>query len=92
MEINLRSASLADMKEMQDLFVETIKNTCSDDYNQEQLTAWVSAVENRGRWEHFLATQYFVVAETGNRIVGYGSLDSGSYLDFRPCWCCHHSR
>lgn len=82
MDIKLRPAVLADLQEMQDLFVETIKSTCSGDYRQEQLSAWADGVKNRSRWEHLLVNEYHVVAEAAYRIVGYGALDRGQYVDF----------
>ena len=82
MKIELRHATLNDLNEMQDLFVETIISTCSKDYNDEQINVWTSSVENKDRWRARITNQYFLVAEIDNKIVGYGSLDNGNYLDF----------
>ena len=82
MKIELRHATLNDLNEMQDLFVETIISTCSKDYNDEQINVWTSSVENKDRWRARITNQFFLVAEIDNKIVGYGSLDNGNYLDF----------
>lgn len=81
MDIKIRPATTGDLKEMQTLFVETIKSSCSDDYNQEQMDAWASSVDNTDRWGKILTDQYCIIAESGNMIVGFGSLDNGRYID-----------
>jgi len=82
MKIELRQANLDDLEEMQTLFVETIKSTCINDYNKEQINVWTSSVKNKERWKSILNNQYFLIAEIDNKIVGYGSLENGNYLDF----------
>ena len=82
MKIELRHATLNDLNEMQALFVETIISTCSKDYNHEQINVWTFSAENKDGWRTRITNQYFLVAEIDNKIVGYGSLDNGNYLDF----------
>jgi putative acetyltransferase len=82
MDLKFRQANLNDLEEMQELFVETIKNTCKNEYNKQQIDAWVSSVENKERWKSILANQYFLIAEINNKMVGFGSLENGNYLDF----------
>ncbi len=82
MDLKFRQANLNDLEEIQELFVETIKSTCKNEYNKQQIDAWVSSVENKERWKSILANQYFLIAEINNKMVGYGSLENGNYLDF----------
>ena len=81
MDLKFRQANLNDLEEIQELFVETIKSTCQNDYNKQQINAWVNSVENKERWKSILANQYFLIAEIENKMVGYGSLENGNYLD-----------
>lgn len=78
----LRSAQPTDLKEMQQLFVDTISTVCTNDYTPEQIEVWASSVKNTQRWLDVFHKQLFLVAEKDNRIVGYGSLESGNYIDF----------
>jgi len=80
--ITIRRAIIDDMQEMQALFVDTIRSTCQKDYSEEQISVWTSSVENQSRWIEKLESQYFLIAETKGRIVGYASLENGNYLDF----------
>ncbi|PCJ66571.1 MAG: GNAT family N-acetyltransferase [Bacteroidetes bacterium] len=80
--MKLRQAQLSDLEEVQTLFVQTIKNTCKSDYDKDQINAWITSVENKERWEDLLINQYFLIAEIDGKIVGFGSLKDGSYLDF----------
>lgn len=82
MQLKIRLAVHRDLKEMQQLFVETIQHTCRKDYNQEQIEVWVASVTNDERWEHLLKDQYCIIAEADNKIAGYGSLRNGNFVDF----------
>lgn len=82
LKIKLRNGSIDDLAEMQELFVNTIKNTCKNDYSKEQIDVWTSSVENKERWKEKLKKQYLIIAEAENKIVGYGSLENGNYLAF----------
>ncbi|MBK6265517.1 GNAT family N-acetyltransferase [Marivirga sp. S37H4] len=81
-EITIRPSKLDDLKEMQKLFVDTITTICKADYSTEQINVWTSSIENTQRWTDKLTSQYFLVAELGNQIVGYASLENNNYLDF----------
>lgn len=80
--MNLRLATLDDLDELQDLFVQTIKKWCKKDYNPVQISAWITSVKDKEKWKSIISNQYFLIAEKDNRIVGYSSLDKGNYLDF----------
>jgi putative acetyltransferase len=81
-EILIRPANLPDLPEMQTLFVDTIRSVCRKDYSKEKIEVWASAVNNTDRWLYKVRTQYFLVAELGNKIVGYASLENNDYIDF----------
>lgn len=80
--ITIRSSQKKDLAEMQTLFLETISAICKDDYTPQQITVWISSVENMQRWTDKLETQYFLIAQTGPKIIGYASLENNDYLDF----------
>lgn len=80
--MRLRIAQLSDLDEMQELYVDTIKSVCNKDYNDEQIAVWTSTVENTERWNNVLKNQLVLLAEKNNKIVGYGTLDNGNYIDF----------
>jgi putative acetyltransferase len=77
----LRLGKLEDLLELQQLFVDTISTICSADYNDDQIKAWISGIENTDRWQGILTRQYVLVAENKQGIVGFGSLDKGNYID-----------
>lgn len=80
--ITIRLAKLSDLPEMQTLFVDTISAICKADYLPEQIKAWTVSVENTQRWVQKLTSQYFLVAQLGNKIVGYASLENNDCFDF----------
>ncbi len=61
---------------MQKLFVDTISTICKDDYSPEQIKVWSSSIENNQRWIDKLTSQYFLIADLDNKIVGYASLEN----------------
>lgn len=80
-KISIRLAQLSDLAEMQKLFVDTIIAICKDDYTHEQIKVWTSSAEDSKRWADKLSSQYFLVAELDEKIVGYCSLENNDYLD-----------
>lgn len=80
-EITLRLAVQEDIPEIISLYTETVLTVCSPDYSAGQLNAWASLGEDRARWTQRITTQYFLVAETDNKITGFASLGAEYYLD-----------
>jgi putative acetyltransferase len=78
---SLRAGQPADLLELQQLFVSTIRAVCSSDYNESQIDAWVSSVENEQRWIDMISNQYVFVALDNGIIIGFGTLDHGSHID-----------
>lgn len=82
LKISIRHSKLSDLTEMQKMFVDTISTICKDDYSPEQIKVWTSSIENTQRWTDKLTSQYFLIAELDNKIVGYASLENNDYFDF----------
>lgn len=82
LKISIRRSKLSDLTEMQKMFVDTITAVCKEDYTPEQIKVWTSSIENTQRWTDKLTSQYFIIAELDNKIVGYASLENNDYLDF----------
>ena len=81
-EITVRQAKIIDLTEMQKMFVDTIITICKNDYTQVQINSWTSSIENTQRWTDKILSQYFLVAELDNKIVGFASLENNNYFDF----------
>jgi putative acetyltransferase len=80
-KISIRLARMSDLAEIQKMFVDTISAICKDDYSSKQIKVWTSSIENTPLWTDKLTSQYFLVAELDNKIVGYCSLSNNDYLD-----------
>lgn len=78
----VRKGQIDDLNEMQKLFVETILTVCKNDYNEQQIKVWTSGVENKQRWQDILTKQFVLIAQHENKIIGFATLDNGSYVDF----------
>jgi putative acetyltransferase len=81
MEFLIEKATVNHLKEILNLFKTTIETSCRKDYNEAQILAWTSSIENKERWKTKIKNQYFIVAKHHNKITGFGSLEN-DYLDF----------
>lgn len=84
--MNFRKATILDLAEMQEMYIETIKWVCKNDYTPLQIDAWVSGLNNTERWLKVIHDQYVLLATIKDKIVGYGTLKDGNYIDF---FCVH---
>lgn len=80
-EITLRKGKLDDLAELQQLVVDTVNSVCRKDYNQRQIEAWVSGIENVERWRKILISQFVLVALYKNKMVGFISLAHENLID-----------
>ena len=81
MEFFIDKATENNLDEILDLFKNTIQITNAKDYNQNQIVAWTSSIENKERWKLKIKNQYFIVVKSDYKIVGFGSLEK-NYVDF----------
>jgi putative acetyltransferase len=77
----IRKGSPGDLSEMKQLFTETITTVCKNDYDEQQLEAWRSRVENNERWIKIITDQFVLIAESEDKIIGFSTLDEGNYID-----------
>ena len=77
----IRRANPKDLIEIQKLFVETISIVCKADYNDDQIRAWVSSIENNKRWRDILIHQFVLVSLAEEKITGFCTLANGNYID-----------
>lgn len=80
--MNFRKATISDLPEMKELFVQTIQSVCKNDYNPDQINAWVSGAENTQRWIDVIEKQFVLLAIIENKIAGFGTLKDYNYIDF----------
>ncbi|MBV8328584.1 GNAT family N-acetyltransferase [Chryseobacterium sp.] len=77
----IREGNINDLSAMKQLFADTITYVCQKDYNNEQIEAWKSGTENETRWHKVMQNQMVLVAESGHKLIGFCTLDHGSYID-----------
>ena len=77
-----RKALISDLGALQNLFVNSIQNSCQNDYSAEQIRVWCASIQNTTRWERSLRDDFFLVAEQSGQLIGFASLQNLFYLDF----------
>lgn len=87
--MDFRKATISDLTEMQEMYIETIKWVCKNDYSPLEIDAWISGLNNVERWLKVIHAQFVLLALIDDKIVGYGTLKDGNYIDFL---CVHKDR
>jgi len=93
MEIKIRRAVPEDLAEIRQLYIDTVTNVNSKDYDEEQIRAWIKpwfepdTTTRDGRtFADKIVEQYFIVAVIDKTIAGFASLEDigkdNGYLDF----------
>lgn len=88
-DIKIRRALPEDLKELRQLYIDTVTNINSKDYDENQIRAWIKpwfepdTTTRDGRtFGDKITEQYFIVAVIDNIIAGFASLEDNGYLDF----------
>ncbi|WP_298779804.1 GNAT family N-acetyltransferase [uncultured Polaribacter sp.] len=81
MSFSIEKATSVDLEEILYLFKNTIEKSCAKDYNEAQILAWTSSINDKERWKTKIKNQYFIVVKLQHKIVGFGSLEN-NYIDF----------
>ena len=69
--IKLVTGTSGNLKELQELFVDTINAVCCIDYNASQIEAWTSGINNEDRWKEIVNRQYLLVAKLDETIIEF---------------------
>jgi len=80
--ITITEASSADIKEITQLFYDTIQVINSRDYPKDEIDDWSSWYKDIDKWAERVDEQYFIVAKLDDKVVGFSSLATDGYLDF----------
>ena len=77
----IRKGHHEDLAKLKQLFVETVSNVCTSDYDNNQIEVWKSSIENSQRWEDLIENQFILVAVKNGEITGFCTLDNGNCID-----------
>lgn len=79
--MKIRKAESEDLDQLRKLFEDTINEICSQDYSKEQLKVWTAAAQKVQKWRKRIKSQYFIVAEKKNKILGFASLGKEGHVE-----------
>lgn len=77
----LRNYDPADCGEILKLFYDTVHTVNVADYTPAQCDVWATGRESGERWDASLRAHRTLVAVKDGKIVGFGDMDQGGYLD-----------
>ncbi len=88
-DMKIRRAVPEDLSELRQLYIDTVTNINSKDYDENQIRAWIKpwfepdTTTRDGRtFADKIVEQYFIVAVIDETIAGFASLEDNGYLDF----------
>ncbi len=77
----IRDYTPSDCREIAELFYHTVHHVNAGDYSKEQLDVWADGNVDLDQWNQTLQAHYSAVAVEGEKIAGFGDIDSTGYLD-----------
>ena len=77
----LRPYRPSDLRELAELFYDTVHTVNAGDYTAEQLDAWADGAPDTAEWGRTLAEHTAFVAMEGESLAGFGDMDASGYLD-----------
>lgn len=81
MSIGLRPYLPADASELAAIFVASIEQVASEDYDVDQVAAWTSKADDEAAFGARLAGQLTLVATIGGETAGFASLRGNDHID-----------
>ena len=79
--MTIREYRSSDLREIVELYYDTVHTVNAGDYTPEQLNAWADGRVDLAEWGRSLLEHIAFVAEDGGGIVGFGDMDPSGYLD-----------
>ncbi len=80
--LNIRLAESKYAEELGELYYDTVRTVNAKDYTAKEIGIWSESGKRYDVWRKKIAEQYFIVAESGDKIVGISSIDKDGYLDY----------
>lgn len=81
MPVKIRRAKSGDLSDVLSLFEQSVRLTCSGEYSQKQIEAWVGSRNNLERWLNKIKNDYFILAFQDENLAGFASLSGSDYVD-----------
>ncbi len=79
-EIKLISYDRKYLDDLIMIFQSAIRMSCSKDYSDEQLNAWLSNID-KIRWHKMYSKHYTLIATIDKNLVGFGDITDNGYLN-----------
>ncbi|MGM9640893.1 MAG: GNAT family N-acetyltransferase [Faecousia sp.] len=79
--MNIRTYRPEDCPALARLFYDTVHTVNARDYTVQQRSAWATGKVDLERWNESFLAHYTLVAEDGEKLVGFGDMDETGYLD-----------
>lgn len=79
--IALRKFQKKDTREAAEMCSQTVISVNATDYDPEQIQRWSIVIKSKKNWQARLETQFCLIAEYKNQIVGIGTQTPYGYLD-----------
>ena len=79
--MTIREYRPSDLREILELFYDTVHTVNAGDYTPEQLNAWADGAPDMAEWGRSLSEHAALVAVEDGKITGFGDIDASGCLD-----------
>lgn len=79
--MNIRKFQKTDLKQINQLFYDTVHSVNAKDYSPQHLDAWASKDRDESYWGKKFEERICYVVETDGTIVGFGDMTKAGYID-----------
>ena len=69
------------VKQLTQLFFDTVHSVNICDYRNEQLNIWAPKIINQKKWMDRINNNYLIIAKNGNKPIGFGELTPEGCID-----------
>ena len=80
--MQIRPYRPADLRPLVALFTETVHRVNSNDYSPEQIAVWAPRDHDWTRWENRFDGLRTLIAESGEKMIGFATFTEQGYVDF----------
>ncbi len=77
----VREYTPGDLKEIMQLFYDTVHTINRKDYTEQQVNVWATGIVDLDDWDQAFQHHHTFVALEKDQIVGFGDIDDTGYLD-----------
>lgn len=80
-QIKLKNYNHLYLDKILEIFVISVKQTCTKDYSYDQIQAWLSSANNKTKYHDTFSKNKTILAFVDDTLIGFGDISKENYLN-----------